>query len=121
MIKAGRVLVGLLSALAALGCLAVPAAAAKPAAMEWTGLDRFGGDADGGGELEGADPLAPAALNQYAVRVLPSATACAKLGAAKWKVERGVGTPRLEPGEGCSAVVWLAGEGKHRIELLLPG
>jgi lysophospholipase L1-like esterase len=121
MIKAGRVFVGLLSALATLGCLAAPAAASTPSPMEWTVLDRFGGDADGGAELEGADPLTPAALDEYAVRVLPSAAACAKLGAAKWKVERGLGTPRLEPGEGCSAVVWLAGEGKHRIELLLPG
>jgi lysophospholipase L1-like esterase len=121
MIKPGRVLAGLLSALAALGCLAAPAAASKPAPMEWTVLDRFGGDADGGAELEGADPLAPAAFDEYAVRVLPSAAACAKLRAARWKVERGVGSPRLEPGEDCSAVVWLAGEGKHRVELLLPG
>jgi lysophospholipase L1-like esterase len=121
MIKSSRVLVGLLSALIVLVCLPAQAAAADPVPMEWTVLDRFGGDADGRGEIEGADPLAPAALAEYAVRVLPSAAACAKLEEAKWKVERGIGPPRLEAGASCAAVVWLKGEGKHQIEVLVPG
>jgi lysophospholipase L1-like esterase len=120
MVESNRVLLALCGALALLASLPAPAAASEPSPMAWTVLDRFGGDANGKAELEGADPLAPAALDEYAVRVLPSAASCAKLAAAKWKVERGVGTPDLEPGPSCSAVVWLAGEGKHRVELLVP-
>ena len=41
----------------------------------------------GKGTLEDGDPLTPAALDTFAVRVFPSAATCGKLEAAKWTVE----------------------------------
>jgi hypothetical protein len=69
------------------GCLAVlallaPAAHAQapPApVLHWTALDRFGGDADGDGQLDAAPALAglPRALDLHPVLVEPVAAACA--------------------------------------------
>jgi lysophospholipase L1-like esterase len=119
MLRCHRLLVGLLAGLAFLGVLAQGAAASDPVDMDWTVLDRFGGDVGGSGSLEDADPLTPPAIDEFAVRVLPSAATCARLGKAKWRVDGDLVRPVLEAGEACAAVVRLEGEGGHRVKVFV--
>lgn len=119
MLRCHRLLVGLLGAVVLLGVLA-PAASATPTplGMDWTVIDRYGGDANGDGRIDDATPLRPADLNVFAVRVLPSAAICAELERATWRVDGEPAEPLLEPGSGCGAVFSVAGEGDHTIEVL---
>lgn len=109
------------SALVLLACVPAGAVAAKATPMEWTVLDRFGGDSGGAAKVEDDDRLTPVALDAFAVRVLPSAATCAQLGAATWAVDGKPADPELEPGEECTAVVQLEGEKVHRIEARVGG
>jgi hypothetical protein len=114
MLRCYRPLVGLFSVLVLLA-QAPPAAAAEPEAMEWTVLDRFGGDARGVAGVEDEDPRTPAALGTYAVRVIPPATVCEGLGKARWRVDGQRVEPAVQGGEDCSALVSVRGEGWHRV------
>jgi lysophospholipase L1-like esterase len=111
----------MLSTLVLLAGLPAGSVASQPTAMEWTVLDRFGGDIGGAAKVEDDDPLTPEALDAFAVRVLPSAATCAQLRTAKWTVDGKPADPVLESGEGCAAVVQLQGEGKHQVEVLAGG
>lgn len=115
MLRRHQILLGLLTAAAFLVQVPAAFAAAPPAEMEWTAIDRFGGDPRGLGELEDGDPLTPAEIDSFAVRVVPSAATCADLKSARWRVDRRPAKPDLQPGEQCSAVVRLQGEGSHRV------
>jgi lysophospholipase L1-like esterase len=117
MLSRHRVLIALLSALAVFGFASATPAGAAGAEMEWTALDRFGGDKAGIGQLEDGDPLTPAALDTFAVRVVPSAAICERLEEAEWTLDGEAARPL--PGSGCSAVFWLRGEGAHRIAVRL--
>ena len=121
MLRRGRLLVGVLALALLVGQVPAAGAASAPIEMSWTVLDRFGGDRNGKGELEDADPLTPAALEEFAVRVLPSAPICARLGKAKWTVDGEGAKPSLERGDSCAAVALLEGEGEHRVEVLVGG
>jgi lysophospholipase L1-like esterase len=114
MLRRHRLLVGLLGAFVLLA-QAPSAAAAEPEEMEWTVVDRFGGDPGGAGRVEDGDPLTPAAPGAFAVRVVPSVAVCEGLGQARWRVDRKRVQPTLQTGESCSALVSVRGEGKHRV------
>jgi len=83
--------------------------------MEWTVVDRFGGDARGAGKVEDGDRLTPAALGVYAVRVIPPATVCERPDQARWRVDRKRVEPAIKGGDDCSALVLVQGEGRHRV------
>jgi hypothetical protein len=98
--------------------LPVAAAADAPAEMEWTVLDRFGGDPDGKGLLIDSSPLTPAELDVFAVRVRPSAALCAEAERAVWRVDGRLARPELEAGPECAVVVQVRGEGPHTVKVL---
>ena len=118
MLRMRRLLAGLLGLLVLLG-VGLPAASAAPALpeMEWSVLDRFGGDADGDGRLDEWGPLVPANLDVYAVQVRPSPVICAELATAVWRVDDLDADPEMAPGAGCGAVLRVRGEGDHEIEV----
>jgi hypothetical protein len=119
MLSLHRLLVGLFGALILVAVLVQPAAAASaPQGIGWTVIDRYGGDPDGDGKLDGAGPLNPVNLNRFAVRVLPTTAICQDLDHAAWRVDGSPTQPVLEPGESCGAVVKVTGEGEHRIKVL---
>ncbi|HET9197263.1 MAG TPA: SGNH/GDSL hydrolase family protein [Solirubrobacterales bacterium] len=120
MLRRHGILATLLGALVLLAAPA-PEAVAAPAApgMGWTVVDRYGGDANGDGRLDDETPLRPADLNAFAVRVLPSASICAELERATWRVDGEAAEPRrVEPGPDCGAVLSVAGEGEHTVKVL---
>lgn len=119
MLSLHRLLAGLFGALILAAVLVQPAAAAPaPQGIGWTVIDRYGGDPDGDGRLDGAGPLNPVNLNRFAVRVLPTTAICQDLGHAAWRVDGAPVQPVLEPGESCGAIVKVSGEGEHRIKVL---
>jgi lysophospholipase L1-like esterase/Ca2+/Na+ antiporter len=119
MLRMHRLLAGLLGALVLLS-VGLPAASAAPASaeMEWTVLDRFGGDADGDGRLDEAGPLTPTDLDVFAVRVRPSPAICADLETAVWRVDGKVVASEPAPGVECRVVLRVRGEGGHTVEVL---
>ncbi|HET8956765.1 MAG TPA: SGNH/GDSL hydrolase family protein [Solirubrobacterales bacterium] len=119
MLSRHRLLVAVCGALAAL-CVAqaeVAVAAPAPTGIGWTVIDRYGGDPDGDGKLDGAGKLNPADLNKFAVRVLPTEAVCQELEQAVWRVDERTVKPVLEPGESCGAVVRVRGEGEHKVRV----
>ncbi len=121
MLRTGRLFA---CALTCLGVVAAPALAKapEPEPMGWSGVSRFGGDADGDGRLDSGAPPRFAALNVFPVRVRPAAEVCAA-GQAEWTVD---GQPRggiqLQGGEAeCHAEIGVRGEGKHTIEVRTGG
>ncbi len=123
MLRRHRLLLGLLGVLLVLaGQGAVAGAAPVPTGMGWTVIDRYGGDDNGDGRLDGLEgprALRPAGLNEFGVRVLPSGAICAELEEATWRVDGAGAEPFLEPpgkeGDACAAVFDVKGEGEHRI------
>jgi lysophospholipase L1-like esterase len=120
MLSRHRLLVAVCGALAALffAHTALAVAAPAPTGIGWTVIDRYGGDPNGDGKLDGAGPLNPAALNVFAVRVLPTRAVCQELERAAWRVDGSPVRPVLEPGESCGAVVRVRGEGEHKVKVL---
>lgn len=115
MLSRNRVLVALLSAVALLGSALAAPGGAVAAEMEWTVLDRFGGDVRGAGVVEDEDPLTPEAIDAFAVRVVPSAATCEALDRARWTVDGQPARAERAPGATCSAVLRVQGQGEHLI------
>jgi len=89
--------------------------------MEWTVLDRFGGDADGDARLDEVGPGVAADLDVFTVRVSPSAAVCADLDTALWRVDSHSAEVKLESGGaegGCAGLVQVQGEGSHVVKVL---
>jgi lysophospholipase L1-like esterase len=119
MLSRHRLLVTLFGALILLAAQLQPAAAAPaPKGIGWTVIDRYGGDPDGDGKLDGAGPLNPVDLDSFAVRVLPTTAICQDLDHAAWRVDGSPARPVLEPGGSCGAVVRVRGEGEHKVKVL---
>lgn len=120
MLSRHRLLVAVCGALAAffVAHASLASAAVAPTGIGWTVIDRYGGDPDGDGKLDGAGPLNPVALDVFAVRVLPTRAVCAELDRAAWRVDGVPVRPVLEPGESCGAVVRVRGEGEHKVKVL---
>jgi lysophospholipase L1-like esterase len=110
--------------------LAISTAAAAPAAAEgaatempWHALDRFGGDRNGDGRLDGSGVGRFRGLDEFPLVVRPSPLVCAYPQRASWSVDgkplEGVetgGEPRR-----CHALLAVAGEGPHEVEVRAGG
>jgi lysophospholipase L1-like esterase len=120
MLSRHKLLVAVCGALAAffVAHAATAFAAPTPTGIGWTVIDRYGGDPNGDGKLDGAGPLNPVALDVFAVRVLPTTAVCQELERAAWRVDGALVRPVLEPGESCGAVVRVRGEGEHKVKVL---
>lgn len=120
MLSRHRLFVAVCGALAALfvAHASLALAAPAPTGIGWTVIDRYGGDPDGDGKLEGVGPLNPVRLDRFAVRVLPTVAVCRELRRAAWRVDGKPAEPVLEPGESCGAVVKVTGEGDHTVKVL---
>jgi len=101
---------------------AMPVASAVAAEeMEWTVLDRFGGDPRGSGGVEDDDPLTPEAIDAFAIRVVPSRETCEALGKAQWTVDGQPARAEIDRGVACTAVLRVQGEGTHQIDVEVEG
>lgn len=108
--------------LASGGPLPASAAAATPL-FAWSLPDRYGGDADGDGQLDRDGSHLPRALDVHPIRVTVAATVCRHPARTRWIADGNSTRPLLVPlGDGrCAGTINVRGEGKHRIELRADG
>ena len=97
-------------ALAALAIVAALTAAGAPAAersrMDWSVLSRFGGDADGDGQLDGQRLSWLASPAVFPVLVRPGEAICAAGENASWSVDdRPTSQVEVQGGPGCRVLV----------------